>query len=239
MKIEAVVTSVDHADFLCHTLPHNKAHFDRLVVVTAPEDHATRKVCDAWGVRAKCTDAFLSRWGNGVFLKGCGVNEGLRLLDRDEWIVHMDADVILPPHFRATIELCDLDTTMIYGIDRQCFRSYADWMSFYESPAAQIEDDLLIHTANGGQQLGARVFHPERQGWFPIGFFQLWHGDSGILEYDADQKTAVRDDSNFACRWPRKKRALIPEIIAYHLESEAAPMGKNWAGRKTKPFRSA
>ncbi len=237
MKIEAVLTCVDHADFLAHTLPHNRSHFDRLVVVTAPEDRATRRICEAWGVECKPTDTFLSRWG-GVFLKGAGVNEGLRLLDRDAWMVHLDADVILPPHFRGAIEAADLDTSMIYGVDRQLFRSYADWMRFFERPTPQIEEDLLIHPSNSGQPLGARVYHPEFGGWFPIGFFQMWHSDSGIRQYRADQKSAVRDDSNFACQWPRKKRALIPEIIAYHLESEPAEMGTNWQGRKTKPFRA-
>lgn len=236
MKIEAVVTCVNHADFLAHTIAHNRGHFDRLVIVTAPEDTATRRVCEAWGVEHKLTDAFLSRW-EGLFLKGAGINEGLRMLDRDAWLVHMDADVILPPHFRGALEIADLDTSMIYGVDRQCFRSYEEWIRFLERPAPQLEQDLFIHPANGAE-LGARIFHPET-GWFPLGFFQLWHADSGVREYVADQKSAARDDSHFSCLWPRKKRGIIPEIVAYHLESEVAPMGRNWQGRKSKPFRHA
>lgn len=33
------------------------------------------------------------------------------------------------------------------------------------------------------------------------------------------------------------KRGFIPEVTAYHLESEDAPMAINWQGRKTKPFQ--
>jgi hypothetical protein len=66
----------------------------------------------------------------------------------------------------------------------------------------------------------------------------MWHADSGITSYIADQTTAARDDTHFACQWPRKRRALIPEVIAYHLESEPGDLGKNWKGRRSKPFMS-
>jgi Glycosyltransferase like family 2 len=235
MKIEAVTTCVAHADILCHSLPINRQHFDHFVVVTAPEDKATQRVCEAWGVTCKQTDSFLSRWGQ--FLKGAGINEGLRLLDKDAWIVHLDADIVLPPHFRGTLEAADLDPSMIYGVDRQCFRSWSEWNAFIEDPAPQTEDDLLIHPQNSGRPLGDRIVYPLKGGYVPLGFFQLWNASSGITEYIAKEKTAGRDDANFACQWPRAQRALIPEIIAYHLESEPAPMATNWKGRTTKPFR--
>jgi len=233
MKIEAVVVSVNHADFLAHTLPLNLRHFDRMVIVTAPEDRHTRRVCEAYGVTCKPTDALMSRWG--LFVKGAGINEGLRRLDRDQWMVQLDADIVLPSHFRDALETADLDTSMIYGCDRQMFRSYADWMKFFESPLGQVED-VLIHPSNSGMPLGARVHHPGHQGYYPLGFLQLWHADSGITSYIADQTNAARDDTHFACQWPRKKRALIPEVVVYHLESEPGDMGANWKGRKTKPF---
>ena len=73
-------------------------------------------------------------------------------------------------------------------------------------------------------------------GYIPIGFFQLWHADSEILNYPEGHTDAGREDSHFATLWPRHKRQLLPEIIAYHLESESAPMAVNWKGRATKPF---
>lgn len=234
MKIEAVIVSVDHADFLAHTLPHNRAHFDRMVVVTAPEDKATRRVCETYGVICRPTDALMSRWG--AFRKGAGINEGLRMLERDEWMVQLDADIVLPPHFRWAVEMADLDPLAIYGCDRQMFRSYADWIRFLESPVPQIEGDLLIHPANSGMRLGARVYQPDRGGYYPLGFFQMWHAESGIKHYSAEQDGAARDDTYFACQWPRRKRALLPEVTAYHLESEPGDMGANWKGRKSKPF---
>jgi hypothetical protein len=69
-KMEAVITCVKNADFLAHTLPLNKPHFDRIVIVTAPEDEDTKRICDYWGVKYHATDSFQARWKQ--FYKGKG-----------------------------------------------------------------------------------------------------------------------------------------------------------------------
>jgi hypothetical protein len=236
MKIEAVTTCVNCADFLAHTLPLNKDLFDKLIVVTAPEDKATKQVCDHYGVRYHQTDAFRSRWGE--FCKGAAINEGLNQLAKDAWMVHLDSDVILPAHFRQAIERADLDTSMVYGIDRAEFKSYADWQKFHGAPEPQIQGNgVFIHTTHTGRSLGTRVQFENRGGWLPIGFFQLWHADSKILKYPEGHNNAGREDSLFGALWPRRKRGFIPEVIAWHLESENAPMAVNWKGRQTKPFQ--
>jgi hypothetical protein len=74
-------------------------------------------------------------------------------------------------------------------------------------------------------------------GYLPIGYFQLWHADSKQLQYEQGHADAGREDSQFSARWPRSKRALFPEVIVFHLESEAAPMAVNWRKRGTKPFQ--
>jgi hypothetical protein len=78
------------------------------------------------------------------------------------------------------------------------------------------------------------------EGYEPIGFFQLWNPNgSGIKRYPETHGAADRTDVQFAKKWPRANRALIPEIIGIHLDSENATvdeMGKNWNGRKTKTF---
>ena len=235
VKIEAVTTCVNCADFLAHTLPLNKDLFDKFVVVTAPEDKATKRVCDHYGVKYKLTDAFRSRWGE--FKKGAGINEGLAELSKDGWLVHFDCDVILPSHFRQTLERADLDTSMVYGIDRAEFKSYEDWQRFHGDPEPQIQGNgVFIHTSHTGQSLGTRVQFANRGGYVPIGFFQLWHADSKVLKYPEGHTNAGREDSLFGALWPRRKRGFIPEIIAFHLESENASMAVNWAGRKTKEF---
>ena len=64
-----------------------------------------------------------SRWNQ--FCKGAGINEGLSRLDQDAWVVHLDADIWLPPQTRLLLENANLDPCMIYGIDRFCVKGYA------------------------------------------------------------------------------------------------------------------
>jgi glycosyl transferase family 2 len=235
MKIEAVITCVNHADFLAHTLMMNKSHFDKIIVVTSPEDKDTPRICEYWRVPYHVTDAFQSRWGQ--FAKGKGINEGLARLDRDAWICHMDADIALPPNTREALEQADLDPTMIYGIDRVECKSYEDWARFIGNPEPNVAcNGFMIHTTHSPFKLGTRVAFSHSGGYIPIGFFQLWHADSGVKQYLEGHSDAGREDSHFTIQWPRRKRGFIPEVTAYHLESESAEMAVNWKGRKTKPF---
>ena len=49
-------------------------------------------------------------------------------------------------------------------------------------------------------------------GYIPIGFFQLWHADSEILNYPEGHTDAGREDSHFATLRPRHKRQLLPKV---------------------------
>ncbi len=98
---------------------------------------------------------------------------------------------------------------------------------------------MFIHTTHteGRAGIGTRLALDHNGGWLPIGFFQLWHAQSGITRYPEGHTNAAREDTLFPAQWSRSKRALIPEILAYHLESENAVMGTNWQKRTTQPFR--
>jgi hypothetical protein len=233
MKLEAVVICESYADFLAETLPMNRILFDKLVVVTSPEDHKTQRICEYWHVKCIQTDSIRSRWKE--FCKGSAINEGLADLDKDGWLVHMDADIALPPLTRKLIERADLDPAMVYGCDRFMVRSYKDWRRFKHLPALQQECEAWIHPH--AFQLGTRVMSDKMGGYIPIGFFQLWNPSaSGISQYPQEHTSAGRGDMLFAEQWPRSKRGFIPEVIGYHLESEKSEMGSNWRGRTTKPF---
>jgi hypothetical protein len=47
---------------------------------------------------------------------------------------------------------------------------------------------------------------------------------------------AARTDVQFGLQWDRERRALVPELVVLHLESEDAGVGANWSGRTTRPF---
>lgn len=233
MYLESVITCVDYGDFLAHTLPHNRVLFDRTVVVTAPEDKETRRVCEYWHVECIPTDVFDTRWGN--FCKGSGVNVGLAVLNKRDWVLHLDADIMLPPLTRKMLEQAELDPTFLYGCDRYVIKG-DKWHSFMSLPHLQHENHTWVHA--NAFPLGTRLC-PYEKGWgyIPIGFFQLWSpSGSGISRYPEGHTTAAREDTQFAMQWPRGKRALLPEIIAYHLESDDSVKGNNWNGRITNKF---
>ncbi len=238
MKLECVITCVNFSDMLAESLPHNRNLFDKTVVVTAPEDKETRKICEYWNVQCIPSDVFETRWNK--FNKGKGINVGLAALSKTDWMLHMDADIVLPPSTRSLLEAAKLDPLGIYGIDRQIIIGEADWRDFMCQPDLQQEGwssyadcGKFIHPHHKFP-IATRVAHPT--GYVPIGFFQLWNAASKRLHYPEQHTDAGRGDMLFALQWPRSQRHMIPEIIAYHLESEPATMGKNWGGRKTKPF---
>lgn len=234
-KIEAVIVCDKFSDFLTRTLPTNKFLFDKIVVVTAPEDLETQRICEYFHVQCIKTDAIRSRWKE--FHKGCAINEGLAKLDMDGWTVHMDADIYLPPTTRNLLQHAQLDPQMIYGIDRFIVKGYEAWDEFTAMPLLQHEDNTYIHPHSF--PLGTRLMFNHAHGWLPIGFFQLWHPvASGISRYPDKHNSAGRTDTQFSQQWPRSMRSLIPEVIGYHLESDdKTRMDANWSGRTTGKFQ--
>jgi hypothetical protein len=242
MYLEAVVVCVNYSDFLAHTLPANRAMFDNMVVVTDTKDKDTFAVCNKYNVRCVQTDAFYAD-GAG-FNKASGINEGLKALNQTDWVVHLDADILLPPLTRHILEKTPLDPTKIYGIDRLMCPSYAKWMQFYESTESIHQGWAFTHLNYfpGGSRLVqyGEVLpkgEGEPDGWVPIGFFQMWRPQAiGNAPYPEKHAAADRTDVQHAKRYDRAHRELLPEIIAIHLDSEPGPMGINWSGRKTARF---
>lgn len=232
-RIEAVCVSTGYADFLKQTLPFNKIHFDRFIVVTAPADTETQAVCEYWHVECVVTDEFYA--DGATFNKAKGINEGLKRLSKSDWVLHLDADIFLMPRTREILNLLPLDAKGIYSIDRLLCTSFADWLLYLQKPER-------VHGNNGmmGSNAfprGARLLNLDRDGYVPIGYFQLWNAKaSGIEIYPDCHGEADRTDTLFAYQWERQNRHLIPELLGIHLESEAGPMGQNWKGRASCRF---
>jgi hypothetical protein len=233
--IECVIVCHKFSDFLRYTLPNNKQFFDRIVIVTSPEDKATQKLCEFYHVECVATENL--RTAEGQFCKGAGINAGLERLSKRGWVLHMDADIWLPPQFRGLLAWAHLDPQMIYGIDRFSVPNVKAWQAFLNVPKLQHECGSYIHLHTSGFPVATRVMQQPFGGYVPIGFFQLWNpGTSGVHAYPQGHTNAGREDTLFANYWPRNRRSFIPEIIGYHLESGPAVMGVNWGGRKTPEF---
>jgi hypothetical protein len=235
-KLEAVMVCVGYADFLAWTLPYNKAQFDRIIVVTTPDDEETQAICEYWHVECVKTNAFYE--SGDKFNKGRGINEGLNKLEKDGWVLHLDADIYMLPRTREILNLLPLDPKSLYSIDRLNCKSFIDFACYLSKPER--------HHGNNGMmgmnafEKGARLLNLDRDGYVPIGYFQLWNPVvSGVSVYPTEHGTADRSDTLFAYNWQRENRHIIPELVCVHLESEDCQMGANWQGRTTKQFAFA
>jgi glycosyltransferase involved in cell wall biosynthesis len=231
VQIEAVIVCNGYADFLEQTLPENLQHLDRVVVVTSPDDKETHALCNKYGVDFLDTDVFYDR--GDAFNKGRAINLGLSHCRHKDWLLHLDADILLPHRSRAMLEHAKLNPKNVYGADRLNVVGWEKWQEHRSKVVPQFQYRYLVNPP-GEFPIGARLLHNE-YGYCPIGYFQLWHS-SAHRKYPIHQGSAEHTDVLFSVQWPRERRVLLPELFVFHLESEKAKMGANWQGRKTKRF---
>jgi len=236
MYLQAVTVCVNYSDFLSQTIVHNKQLFDHWIIVTTPEDKDTQKLCQHYNVECLTTNEFTK---NGdPFNKAKGINVGLKYLSKHDWVIHIDADMYLPPLTRGILERISLDPKNLYGIDRMMCPNFTEWNKFTTYPEPLHTGWVYIHPTRF--PIGVRIGEYMSEGYEPIGFFQMWNPNkSGIKSYPETHGSADRTDVQFAKKWPRINRVLIPEIIGIHLDSENSTieeMGKNWNGRKSTHF---
>ena len=253
MNINGICVCVNYSDFLAYTLYLNVRHFSTFVVVTDTKDVETKRICEMLNVTCVVTDVFYE--GGARFRKGAGINVGLSILDNivefkahgsgalhsnaieyaqeersDDWYVHLDSDIILPPDFKGIVAEASLQPDYLYGCDRWMLNSFEE--------AQPTLSALLEGTAlpEHSFERGRRV-EPPHVGYTPIGFLQLWNPFmSGIHRYPEKKGDASSDDVHFAYNWVREKRHRIEGLGVYHLDSVTSTMGVNWQGRTTKRF---
>lgn len=252
MNLNCICVCVNYSDFLAYTLPINKHHFNSIVIVTDTKDVETKRICEMLNVHCVRTDVFYE--GGAKFRKGAGINKGLDLLDTlvgfrqhgggalnpnnaqeeynvtDEWYVHLDADILLPPDFKEQLIEAKLQSSHMYGCDRWMVNSFNEAQPLI---SALLEDaPLPQHTFERGHRIELG-----NVGYVPIGFFQLWDPlMSSVHRYSEKKDDASSDDVKFAYNWPRERRHRIPGLSVYHLDSGKSMMGVNWKGRTTKRF---
>lgn len=231
-SVEAVVTCVNYSDFLAHTMPENLQHLDRMVVVTHPDDKATQALCTKYGV--DCIETEVMHDEGDRFNKGRLINLGLSHLRHEGYLLHLDADILLPHRFRTMLRHAKLDERCLYGADRLNGISYEHWTTHKHKTIPQHQWRCLV-VPPSEFPIGSRLLHQE-YGYCPIGYFQLWHSNTK-RKYPIISGSAEHSDVLFAVQWARRHRILLPEFFVYHLESDKdAKLGANWHGRTTKPF---
>jgi hypothetical protein len=248
VKLSGIVTCVNYDDYLAWTLPHNVEHFDEFVVVTDVKDISTQKITKKCGAKCVIRSSHEPFDANGT--KGMAINEGIAEMQSPEWILHLDADIILGHNFRKKLTSKFLNKDALYWVRRKQ-PSHESQLSVF------LKNKITIHDWEGVLPEGS----PQR--WSgPFGYFQLFNLNSSYLKdykdiypemsaskewlgltnegLDFDWKenknlTADCTDGIFNRRWPKEAKIQLEDSFTV-LHLPHGPSRTNWSGRKSARF---
>lgn len=206
--MNALIVSVEFTDILSLTLPYNRGHFDKVVVVTSPADHeGLLPVAERYGAELFATDAFYRK--GAKFNKWLALEEGLDFMGREGWICLLDADILWP-------KAVDLLRYLRPGYLYTPYRHIAEPIPKDIPPESDWQTKYPMH-----RQL--REF---------AGYSQVFHASDPVLGeppwHQTDFTSAGTADSFFQAKWPEDKK-IRPSFRVLHLGSP----GANWCGRTT------
>lgn len=145
--LNMILVAVDYTDLLSITLPYNRHHFDKVVVVTDTKpDPTLDQLCEEQKCILYRTDSFYS--DGAVFNKWKSLEEGLDLLGRNGWLCLMDADILWPKDIKW------------YG--------NGDWLEM-DYPYSTIDHSNRTTSALKGKHLGIKIGH------IMTPFRRMWH----------------------------------------------------------------
>lgn len=119
-RLHGLTVCVDFGDRLEKTLPENIKHFASYTVVTIERDTETQAIARRCGAHVLITHSLYQR--GAKFDKGLAINDALRQLYEehpDEWMCHIDADVVLPADLKIQLAGAKLSPDCIYGMRRE------------------------------------------------------------------------------------------------------------------------
>jgi len=224
MYLEAVTVCVNYDDFLEQTLPFNRGRFDNMVVVTTADDKKTQKICYDHHVEFVITNRLFE--DGASFNKGKAINDGINALSKKDWIVHLDADMAVPPNLRAyLVNDMTLDPECIYGAPRHMCTTLKEWNRYRND-----------HTIGSSWPYQGKVIN------IGVGYFQLWNSRATTLFnqdtwYPEQYNHAGRSDRMFWRKWAAEnRRRLDVDLIHLGSDDDIRDLGVNWRGRVTPRF---
>lgn len=239
MKLEALTIAVNYDDLFIHVAKENHMFFDKWVVVTDFNDTKITEICSQYpNIILIRTDVFYKN--NAVFKKYAAINEGLKYISKDAWVLFLDADIVLSQYTRRVLDNLPLQKDIVYGIDRVNCKTFEDWIDYKKGKNVLFNNWLL----NGASfEFGSRIVHIYGEqgdngkftGWKPLGFTQICHRSSFDVYPEGSMDASHGDIQFIKDYFPRDKRVLIPEILGIHLSTELT-VGLNHQGRKSLRF---
>jgi hypothetical protein len=225
-----VMVSVDYADLLSITLPYNRHHFDRVLVVGSEKmDAASRSTALQNAAEWFSTEKFYE--DGAMFNKWKALEEGLLYAKRmgwlEGWVCLMDADVMWPKELNW---FDDGRGVLSCGISRtagSCARSLE--LGQIWTPRRRMFTDLDESIPLEEEWRRYPYYRYEAE-W--SGYTQIFHTDDPHLGplpwHQTDWKHAGGADSFFQMKWPPECK-MRPPFEVLHLGGSA----ENWCGRVT------
>lgn len=184
-RIDILIVSVNYNDILPITLKSLPKEFNT-TIVTSPEDKECQKICLEHEVNCVISTRI---YENGAsFNKGKAINDGIKSLSNKDWILILDADIVLQSNFTEILKSTDLSADTLFICKRLL-----------------IED---LETFNKWQK-GEDVGKIERAKGY--GYFQLFNSRKESF-YSEDFLDASFSDLEFRDRFKIKKE-LNTQVI--------------------------
>jgi GTP:adenosylcobinamide-phosphate guanylyltransferase len=208
-RLDVVIVSVNYNDLVLVSLMNNVKIFDNITIVTSSEDKMCQQICKKFGVKCVVTD---SMYDSGAkFNRGKAINEGIKSLNDPDYILIIDADIVV----KNKINLESLNEDYLYTSDRWICKSYG----------------LYKQWRNGNIELNKIGSNESDKG---IGFFQLFNINNKNIDkskpYPETSNDAAFDDLLFRDKFVN--RTKIEENVIIHLGDPYI----NWSGRVTMRF---
>ena len=116
IDIHAITVCVNYSHLLKYTIIANRHFFKRWIIVTHETDLDTIKLCKKHNLEYIFSKSLYNR----TFFKGGAINEAIDYLGGVDWILHIDADVVLPQNFPDVFKEDESGKPLIRG-------TYLNW----------------------------------------------------------------------------------------------------------------
>lgn len=129
-NVQVIVICVNYSDYLSISYKENIKHFksENYHIVTSDEDKETINLCDKLNINYTLYSKF---YINSSYLNKSGAVNFMqtKLHEKypDDWILLLDADIILPNNFEEIYNLNCKDKTALYSLKRKDYEEEEDY----------------------------------------------------------------------------------------------------------------
>lgn len=245
-EIVAITVSINYADYLEDTLPHNRYLFKDFWIVTEETDTKTIELATKY----KCQIHFTTKTHeNGAKFNFAGIRREIQQIVHtkypDKWICLLDADAYISNSF-SCLDITKLNKENVYGCQRKIYAYREQFLHdllnkenqlLYKNEVVKISPVVFrgpIPQRRPNIEFRSNISRPTpvsrpEPKVYTYGYFQLYFNKLKL--YENYSKSCEKCDVNFANLF--KEQVMLPNISVFHL----GPNGINWNGRVSAEWK--